>query len=826
MSLEQRVIHLEQLVENLLQANNCQVGPPGPRGADGLDGKDGKDGQDGVAGIAGRTPVKGIDYFDGTDGRDGIDGNDGRDGESQAAFTSTVFLRVTDGSNPARPVGGTYAYPFPIAGGWTDGPGPGSGQGVLFFSSRIFSTTGLPPQQEQWSVPKIAADSTTVDFEWSNVEVNPGTPTTHPDNWVNVADDNSIWMAMRTLQNGTWGDWQIIRAKGEKGADGNDGTPGRDGQKGDTTIYMFAKNGSFSSPPTLTTADRTNRNPTGWSESVPSYTDAEYIWKIAGVIDADNNLVGQWTLPIRDTGRIGLQGLPGADGRDGIDGTGKGVFKSTVFIRTNSTPSIPTGGSFADPFPPTGGWTDGIPNGEAKLWASTRIFTTDGSSPQQSDWTTPMAMTDTSTVDYAFSAVAVSPGNPTTIPGNWHEPETATASDIWGAMRTKTNGVWSDWAVYKIKGENGADGIDGADGINGTNGARGPFMVPMGAYNPEKIYRGTNERLEAVFYDGDWYVTRSDAGTIPVGTLPTNTTYFNVSDETFDFIATGLFLASIAYIDKLIARTVQTAIDGERTTIGTPVNVLQILDPTINWSSHASRKYYASGNIMVYDGFVAAYAFKEGTTNKTLTNEPAIIFFDDTTEHNPTLVLYGGYTGGQAPLPADPSYEEVKLALLSFIPWGTNSSQFGNMFGAETMGGANDTGSIIGTLDPDYWCGNVQHGYSYNLGFKTGVITAFRKRDYNGGSPRFIYRTAANDAASGIAQGIYLTDFSPQPAHDATYTPDPNNLTTNISVTIEGIGTGGIGLAGGISSGGRQRVNNPQTLGTPCTGPTVMLKSS
>lgn len=144
----------------------------------------------------------------------------------------------------------------------------------------------------------------------------------------------------------------------------------------------------------------------------------------------------------------------GSEGKQGI--SPNTAFKSTVFLRSNAAPSTPTGGSYSNPVPT--GWSDGIPSGEAKLWASTRIFSSDGKTPQQSAWTAPRQMTDTADFDIEFS----SESNPTTPTGH---PNTNTQwsnksndDTIWMATSRKSNGVWEDWQISRIKGENGQDG--------------------------------------------------------------------------------------------------------------------------------------------------------------------------------------------------------------------------------------------------------------------------------------------------------------------------------------------------------------------------------
>lgn len=149
-------------------------------------------------------------------------------------------------------------------------------------------------------------------------------------------------------------------------------------------------------------------------------------------------------------------------------GSGISIFTSTVFKRSNEKPSKPTGGSYSKPYPTDTTWTDGIPTGEEKLWACTRVFASDGGSKQQTSWSEPAQMTDTATFDVEFSSVAKNPGNPTDNPTNWSND--GTADTIWMATRTISNGVTSDWTITKIKGEDGKDGKDGVDGKNGKDG--------------------------------------------------------------------------------------------------------------------------------------------------------------------------------------------------------------------------------------------------------------------------------------------------------------------------------------------------------------------
>ena len=156
-------------------------------------------------------------------------------------------------------------------------------------------------------------------------------------------------------------------------------------------------------------------------------------------------------------GQKGEKGDKGEDGSDGLDGLSPNTaYKSTVFKRSNTAPTTPTGGSYANPVPT--GWSDGVPSGEEKLWASTRIFSSDGLDPQQASWTTPRQMTDTADFDVEFSSVdnpSAPSGHPNT---NSQWTNTASEATIWMATAVKNNGVWGAWQISRIKGEKGEDG--------------------------------------------------------------------------------------------------------------------------------------------------------------------------------------------------------------------------------------------------------------------------------------------------------------------------------------------------------------------------------
>lgn len=133
-------------------------------------------------------------------------------------------------------------------------------------------------------------------------------------------------------------------------------------------------------------------------------------------------------------------------------------FTSFAFIRSKTKPSTPSGGTYENPVP--SGWSDGIPEGTDPVWFSTRVFNSDDSIA--GGWSTPTLLTDSASMDVCYSNSSTRPDAPTThgIQNNsvWHND--AQIDDIWMAISTRTSITenWSNWEIFRIKGEKGEDG--------------------------------------------------------------------------------------------------------------------------------------------------------------------------------------------------------------------------------------------------------------------------------------------------------------------------------------------------------------------------------
>lgn len=190
--------------------------------------------------------------------------------------------------------------------------------------------------------------------------------------------------------------------------------------------------------------------PTIWTSNYADlpYTQGEWIWTRVVLSYTD----GTSANPYYTQARIGVDGS----------------YKSTAFTRSNKqlSATTPTGGDYSKPLPNQQTvqgevitWSDGIPAGEAIVWATSRVFTPTGAS---SGWSTPRQMTDTLSNDVEFSANATKPANPSDNESErdaqgWRDvtrnPSFDFTTAIWRAERTKQNGVWSAWVIEKIKGE-------------------------------------------------------------------------------------------------------------------------------------------------------------------------------------------------------------------------------------------------------------------------------------------------------------------------------------------------------------------------------------
>ena len=382
-----------------------------------------------------------------------------------------AYRRITDW-NVVRPTGGSYDNPHPVEEEWD--AEPTSANGILWYSERLFTEDGRN-QDAEWSMPAQLTYTLYTEFYTSNVEKEPGTPDTHPQNWVKGYQEGYIWLATQEVYNGSKQGWVVNLIRGTKiesvdaTVDAEVGTPAvvvlnkgtelnpkfvfqftnMKGEHGDRGNYTFIFNGEI--------------NPTGNNQTSSVVTPTGIVLAVGdNVIDNNGDVytvrvIGPTTFAVIQDA---VQTIRGIDTKRGV-----------VYMRSNNDSSVktPTGGSYANPVPTESAWSTEIPDGSAKLWVSTRMFTSNGKN-QEEAWSTPKNLTYVQYTETWYSTVENNPGNPDDNPDNWSKTGT---NFIWIAVRTIYNGSKQEWNIAKVVGKTGATGPTGAPGSNGSDGADG-----------------------------------------------------------------------------------------------------------------------------------------------------------------------------------------------------------------------------------------------------------------------------------------------------------------------------------------------------------------
>ena len=282
-------------------------------------------------------------------------------------------------------------------------------------------------------------------------------------------------------------------------------------------------------------------NNVGWHTSVdtiPGSNPYVFMSSIYMVKSLANNILGYHgpsSTPIYLSSESGLNGN----------------FKSTVFVRsTNKIPDTPYNGAYYGTGLPKEQyayirgtehsnanrisynresefkcWSDGIPAGNETLWATTAIISDDnGNFDSTAVWSTPRQMTDTATYDVEFAKKQENDATPS-APNNsnsgvlptgtkiWYDPTNDPTENwtemYWRAERSCINGIWGNWIITRIKGEQGQAGVQGAfksTAFIRTNVDISQTIPTGGNYNspvPTSTVRETEGQLEVILQWSD-----------------------------------------------------------------------------------------------------------------------------------------------------------------------------------------------------------------------------------------------------------------------------------------------------------------------------------
>jgi hypothetical protein len=149
-------------------------------------------------------------------------------------------------------------------------------------------------------------------------------------------------------------------------------------------------------------------------------------------------------------------------------------------------------------------------------------------------------------------------------PSGWTttQPSVGTLQYLWMTIATKsaTGALLTNWSdPVRITP------YDGKDGENGKS----PALVYRGVYDSSKTYYGNQYRVDAVKYNGIYYIARIDAGEF-YNVAPTNTSKWNNFGAQFESIATNLLLAEGANIGDWViskGKIVSTLEQGNKITL-------------------------------------------------------------------------------------------------------------------------------------------------------------------------------------------------------------------------------------------------------------------
>lgn len=221
---------------------------------------------------------------------------------TSGSFTSIIFKRAV--SQPDTPTGGTYNNPIPD--GWSDGIPSADNRMPLYASSRTFYYNDSV--ETEWSEPRLMADTTTYDVEFSDSDAMPLEPSEDTvarpaQGWYDPSTSNidftkMKWRAERVNNNGVWGKWVITKILGEDGQDGESITI--------TSVQnKYIISAAISTQPHDSLFDLA-------SDTIGTVSLGDYIWSRTVVTYSDGTQSKTY-----DVSRIGEDGAAGTNGANG-----------------------------------------------------------------------------------------------------------------------------------------------------------------------------------------------------------------------------------------------------------------------------------------------------------------------------------------------------------------------------------------------------------------------------------------------------------------------------------------------------------------------------
>lgn len=290
----------------------------------------------------------------------------------------------------------------------------------------------------------------------------------------------------------------------------------------------------------------------GWQTTAPAWKDGYYIWSKTKVVYTDGDIV------YTDAACI--------TGGKGETGNGISSIIEQYYLSSSATSLLNGSWSNSRPTWKNGWyiWTRSVINYTNGNSITTEAICVTGEKGETGD--------DGINGDYFEYRYAVngSRSTPPSLsktsrnPSGWSTtvPTVENLQYLWftvAKINGETNSLIQNWSTPARQTP--------YDGVDGRNGDTGPTMVYRGVYGSSKVYYGTSKRVDAVKYNGHYYVARVDAGNGFQNHVPTDTAYWNDFGAEFESIATNLLLAEGANIGDWFmsgGKIVSTLLDGNK----------------------------------------------------------------------------------------------------------------------------------------------------------------------------------------------------------------------------------------------------------------------
>lgn len=290
----------------------------------------------------------------------------------------------------------------------------------------------------------------------------------------------------------------------------------------------------------------------GWQTTAPAWKDGYYIWSKTKVVYTDGDIV------YTDAACI--------TGGKGETGNGISSIIEQYYLSSSATSLLNGSWSNSRPTWKNGWyiWTRSVINYTNGNSITTEAICVTGEKGETGD--------DGINGDYFEYRYAVngSRSTPPSLsktsrnPSGWSTtvPTVGNLQYLWftvAKINGETNSLKQNWSTPARQTP--------YDGVDGRNGDTGPTMVYRGVYGSSKVYYGTSKRVDAVKYNGHYYVARVDAGNGFQNHVPTDTAYWNDFGAEFESIATNLLLAEGANIGDWFmsgGKIVSTLLDGNK----------------------------------------------------------------------------------------------------------------------------------------------------------------------------------------------------------------------------------------------------------------------